>query len=102
MPRFIKFVLKSDSQKLMFRVAGFIPIIQEIYQDSLFLAEEPDLKFYRSLMDNGVHRPYLVDYTKISDILSYYVHLAIKNELSVNEALKQATRLINSKQVILK
>jgi multiple sugar transport system substrate-binding protein len=53
-------------------------------------------------MDKGFHRPFLQDYTKISDIISYYIHLAIKKELSADEALYQAARLINSNQVLLK
>ncbi|MDZ7393430.1 MAG: extracellular solute-binding protein [candidate division KSB1 bacterium] len=99
---FIKYCLRKENQKLLFVEGGYIPINREIYADSAFLAEHQDLAFYRELLDLGVHRPYLVDYTKISDVIAYYAHLAIRNELSAEEALARATRLINSKQVLIK
>ena len=83
----------------MFQEGGYLPIINSVYEDTLFLDQEPDLKFYRSLMEQGVHRPYLVNYTKISDIISYQLHLAIKKEQSVENALENASVLIQSKQV---
>ncbi len=94
---FIKFTQLPENQKIMFQEGGYLPVINSIYQDSLFLMQEPELQFYRSLMDKGIHRPYLVDYTKISDIISYHLHLAIKRELSVSEALARASSLIQSK-----
>lgn len=100
--KFIKFTQLPENQKMMYQQGGYLPIINSIYQDSLFLKREPDLKFYRSLMEHGIHRPYLVNYTKISDIISYHLHLAIKKELSVSEALERASQLINSKQVLIK
>lgn len=100
--KFIKFTQLPENQKMMYQLGGYLPIINTIYQDSLFLKQEPDLKFYRSLMEHGVHRPYMVDYTKISDIISYHLHLAIKKDLSVSEALERASQLINSKEVLIK
>jgi len=100
--QFIKFTQQPDNQKMMFQNGGYLPIINTIYQDSLFLSQEPELKFYRELMENGIHRPYLVNYTRFSDIISYYLHLAIKNELAVDEALEQASSSIVSKQVLIK
>jgi hypothetical protein len=46
------------------------------------------------LIDRGFHRPALVEYTKISDVISRYAHLAIKGEISVDEALRSITREI--------
>ena len=100
--KFIKFTQQPKNQKMMFQQGGYLPTINSIYQDSLFFRQDPDLKFYRSIMDKGIHRPYLVDYTKISDIITYHLHKAIKKELSVTEALERASQLINSKQVLIK
>ncbi|MDW7679872.1 MAG: extracellular solute-binding protein, partial [bacterium] len=99
--KFIKFTQLPENQKMMFQQGGYLPIINSIYQDTLFLDQEPDLKFYRGLMERGIHRPYMVDYTKISDILSYQLHLAIKKQQSVSNALEQASSLIQSKQVLI-
>jgi hypothetical protein len=43
-----------------------------------------------------------VDYTKVSDIMSYYINLAIKGEIAVDEALERATYEINSNQIVIK
>ncbi len=99
---FIKYCLRPENQKLLFVAGGYIPITKGIYADTAFLAAHQELAFYHELLALGVHRPYLVDYTKISDIIAYYAHLAIRNELSAPEALARATRLINSKQVLIK
>ncbi len=99
---FIRFLLRPENQKFLFQEGGYIPVVQAVYQDSSFLIREPDLLFYKDLMQYGVHRPYLVNYTKLSDIISYYLNRAMKKELSVSEALEQATHLINSNQVLIK
>jgi len=100
--KFIKFALLEENQKMFFQVGGYLPIIRSIYQDSVFLHQEPDLLFYRELFNKGIHRPYFVDYTKVSDIMSYYINLAIKGEIAVDEALERATYEINSNQIVIK
>ena len=72
--KFIKFLLQPENQKIMFQEGGYLPNVSSVYEDSLFLKKEPELLFYRELLNMGVHRPYLVNYTKISDIISYYLH----------------------------
>lgn len=100
--QFIKFLQQPENQKMMFQQGGYVPIINSVYQDSLFLSQEPELIFFRELMENGIHRPFLVEYTRFSDIISYYLHRAINNELTVDEALQQASSSIISKQVLIK
>lgn len=99
---FIRFVMRKESQELMFREGGYLPVNREVYQDSVFLKNNPELAYYLQLLQNGVHRPYVVDYTKISDVISYYVHLAIKKEIPVPQALTSATKVINSKEVLIR
>ena len=94
---FVRFVLRPENQKMMFEQSGFIPVDESVYADSAFMQANPDLSYYRKLMDHGVHRPFLVNYTKISDVLSYYVNLAIKGDISVEEALERASKEIESK-----
>lgn len=100
--KFLKFLLREDNQKFFYSIGGYLPVIQSVYEDTAYCANEPDLYFYRSLMEHGIHRPYLVEYTKISDIISYYVHLAIKKDISVAEALQKATTLINANHILIK
>ena len=99
---FIHFVMRKENQELMYDEGGYLPVNQAVYQDSLFMARNPELTYYRQLLQNGVHRPYVVDYTKISDVISYYVHSAIRKEISVPQALAQATKVINSQEVLIR
>lgn len=99
---FLKYALKPESQKLLYEEAGYLPVNQAVYQDSLFYQSNPDLDFYLQLLEKGVHRPYLVNYTRISDILSYYVHQAIEKEISVKDALQTASEQMMSQQVIIR
>jgi multiple sugar transport system substrate-binding protein len=100
--RFIEFALEEENQKKLFKQGGYLPSTKAVYSDSLFLKQNPDLRFYQRIMKHGVHRPYLADYTKLSDVLSYYVHLAIKGEISVDEALNQASAAYRTGRVLIK
>lgn len=99
---FLKFVMRQENQALLYETGGYIPVNKALYEDSLFYREKTDLKYYRQLMETGIHRPFVVNYTQISDIISYYVHLAIKGEVGVETALKQATRAINAQTVLIR
>ncbi len=98
---FVKFCLREENQKLLYVEGGYIPVSKAVYADTSFLAAHRELAFYRHLLTMGVHRPYLENYTKISDVLAYYAHLAIRKELTVHEALHRATELVNGKQVVI-
>jgi multiple sugar transport system substrate-binding protein len=99
---FIRFLQTKEAQKMMFELGGYIPVNHDVYADTAYLAQHPDLVFYRTLVDNGFHRPALEDYTKISDIIAHFVHLAIKGEMTTDEALRRATEMIDSKNVLIK
>jgi multiple sugar transport system substrate-binding protein len=99
---FMHFVLQRENQELLYEIGGFLPVISEIYEDADYLRSHPELAGFRKMMEFGFHRPYLEDYTKISDILSFYLHLAVKGEISVRDALTEATKRINSKQVLIR
>jgi multiple sugar transport system substrate-binding protein len=99
---FIKFVLKPENQLILYEKSGFLPVSELVYKKLDDKIINSDLQFYREIIDRGFHRPFLIDYTKISDIISYYIHLSLINELTAEQALTQATRLINSNQVLIK
>ncbi|HDK35290.1 MAG TPA: extracellular solute-binding protein [Bacteroidetes bacterium] len=99
--QFLKFVVRKDMQELLYEKGGYIPINRAVYQDSGFLKKHPQLIYLRHLLDMGVYRPSLVEYTRISDIISYYTHLAIQGELPVSEALRRAAEAIHSKRVLV-
>jgi len=100
--KFVKFLLSEESQKIMYTEGGYLPINRNLYTDSNFIKINPLLKFYEGLYKTGVNRPFLENYTNVSDILSYYINKAIKKEISVKDALKEATIKINSKSILVK
>jgi multiple sugar transport system substrate-binding protein len=99
---FVKFLQTIEIQELLFEVGGYIPVNNAVYADSQYMSRRPELAYYRQLLDHGFHRPSLIEYTKISDIISHYVHRAISNELSVDEALNKASEMISSNKVLIK
>ena len=99
---FIDFFLKRENQIVMFENGGYLPTIKALYADSIFVASHPQIPFYQKLFSMGIHRPYQINYTQMSDVLAYYIHLAIKGELSVDDALQKATAAINSDKVFVR
>ncbi len=98
---FIDYMLREENQKLFFDEGGSLPVVKSIYENPNSVADYDLLKFYEKQFAYGVYRPFLKDYTRISDIISYYVNKAIKSEITVEEALAEANKLINSDKVII-
>ncbi|MGE5811942.1 MAG: extracellular solute-binding protein [Ignavibacteria bacterium] len=93
---FIKYLLSEDTQKILFEVGEYIPANARLYEDIGYTSMNPELIFFKKIIDKGFHRPFLKDYTKISGIITTYANLAITNKLSVEEALLQAENKINA------
>ncbi|MGK9368421.1 extracellular solute-binding protein [Melioribacter sp. Ez-97] len=93
--KFIKFLLNNDIQK-EFYYSGYLPVTESVYSDSSFIKKNPDIEFYYSLLKNAVRRPFVEKYTRYSDVISYHINRALKNKISVNEALTEIERIINS------
>ena len=93
---FIRFLQSEEAQKTLFRMGGYLPANRKVYDDTTFMRQHPDLVYYRHLLDRGFHRPALKEYTRISDVISHYVHRAITGELTPDEALRSASRMINA------
>jgi hypothetical protein len=53
-------------------------------------------------MVTGIHRPFLENYTKISDIIAYYLNKAINKEISVDKALRDAENKIVDEKIEIK
>ncbi|GAB4338134.1 MAG: ABC transporter substrate-binding protein [Calditrichia bacterium] len=98
--KFLKFILEEENQKMIYETGGFIPVNLKVYRDTEFLGRYREVEYLRKLVEQGVHRPYSENYTRISDIIATYAHRAIKGELSPRAALYQATREINHKYII--
>ncbi|MFZ2322515.1 MAG: extracellular solute-binding protein [Ignavibacteriaceae bacterium] len=100
--KFAKFLLSEESQKIMYEEGGYLPINKKLYEDEIFVEKHKELKFFEELYKTGVHRPFLEDYTNVSDILSYYLHSAIKDNIPVANALENAESKIKEKSILVK
>jgi multiple sugar transport system substrate-binding protein len=86
-----RFFQRVDMQKIMFEVGGYIPTNLDVYSDTAYISRNPVLAYYAGLVASGFHRPALVEYTKMSDIVSKAVHRAVKGEIGVEQALHEAS-----------
>ncbi len=99
---FMKFMASEESQETMFESGGYLPINKDVYTSKEFLKKHPNLKFYEKIMDTGYYRPFTEKYTRYSDIITYYINLAMRKKISVSKALATAEKLINSHEFFLK
>jgi len=95
----LRFFQREDMQKLLFEVGGYFPTNANVYADTAYVNRHPDLAFYRTLVEHGFHRPAMVGYTMMSDIISRYAHEAIKGEITVGDALQRMSHEIGTTTV---
>lgn len=93
---FVKFLLREESQEIFYSRSGYYPVLNSFYEDSSYSKRYPDIHFIKTLLKSGVYRPSHQDYTKYSKIMSYFITLALKNRITVNEALERTTQAIRS------
>ncbi len=98
---FIKFLQKPENQKILFTSGGYLPALKAIYQDSILLKRHPELKEFYRILKRGQHRPMRSDYTRISDIMSFYFQQVLKGEITIETALNKAQKEINDHHVNL-
>lgn len=99
---FIKFLLSNESQKILFEKGGYLPVNKNIYNDSVYLNNNPLLMKYKKIIQTAAYRPLLDKYTRVSDIISFYIKEALKKKITVYEALSKAEKIINSKEIFLR
>ena len=98
---FIKFLLREESQEQFYSRSGYHPVLKSFYEDSTYLRKYPEVRFLKKLLKSGVYRPSDKEYTKYSKIMSHYFSLAMKNRISVVNALDQITKAINSDKILI-
>lgn len=99
--KFLKFITSKEMQQMMYEEMGYLPANRRVYEDDDYFASHPELRYMHTLLEQGTHRPALVEYTKISDILSFYIKKAIKLELPPEQALQRAQEAIRSEKVLV-
>ncbi len=99
---FVRYARSVESQKILFEQSGYIPVNRKIYSDSVFLTQHPMLNFYLQQVQRGKHRPYRIDYTRMSDILAFFLHQAFIGKRGIRESLQHATEQINANSIFIK
>jgi len=100
--KFTKFLLSEESQKIMYEEGGYLPTNKKLYNDTAFVNKHKEIGFFEELYKIGFHRPFMKDYTNMSDILSYFINRAIKKEIPVDKALEEAELRIKEKTILVK
>lgn len=100
--QFLKFVLEEETQKILFETSGYLPILMRLYEDPEIIANYPYIEYLKKMMATGRHRPMLIEYTKISDILSFYLNKVLKGEMPVETALSLVDETIYGNQPFLR
>lgn len=91
---FVKFLLSESSQEIFHKESGLNPVIKAFYSDEKYLKKYPEIVELKILYETGMNRPAHIEYTKYSKIISHYFALAIKNRITVEEALNMSTQEI--------
>lgn len=99
---FIKFILKYKTQKELYENGALLPVLSSIYLDKGFINAHPELVRNKNILGNGVHRPLWENYTKISDVISFYANKALKNQLSIDSAVANTKKALISGELFLR
>ncbi|MBP8976357.1 MAG: extracellular solute-binding protein, partial [Bacteroidetes bacterium] len=92
---FMKFLLQNESQEILYKYAGYHPIVQEFYTNPMYEERYPEIKEMRTFMRYGVLRPVQENYTRYSKIMARYFSLAVAGKMSVDDALREAQHAID-------
>jgi multiple sugar transport system substrate-binding protein len=96
---FIKFLLRKESQEIIFTKGGFFPVVRALYEEESYRRKLPELIDVSQMLAHGVHRPPHEKYTKYSEILAPYLSQAIQGRIAVEDALIRATKAIESEKI---
>lgn len=100
--KFIKFMFEKENQEILYDIGGILPVNNEVYEDSQYVSKHPELMELKEILKWGKNRPFLENYTKLSELMTHYFHAALKNEITVDEAIDMATQKIDSEYSLAK
>jgi len=87
---FMKFASSRAGQDIFFQREGLLPIQREFYSRTESDARQARLQIIQKMMQKGLHRPTLDQYTLISDILANRLHEILSGEHEVEAGLALA------------
>ena len=87
---FMKFASSMEGQQIFYESEGLLPIQREFYSRLESGPRQERLQLIQKMMQRGLHRPMLNQYTLISDILSSKLHQILAGEIEVETGLIEA------------
>lgn len=87
---FIEYMISPETQKIMLKEGGFLPVVEALYSDADILQEMTYLSYLKQLVDNGFYRPNAPQYTQLSKILADHIHKILANETSLEDAFNKS------------
>ena len=100
--KFLKFVISDEVQEILYTESDYLFVTKHMYnRDDLF--QDIDIMNLREIIENHtVHRPVTENYTKLSDIYSYYLNQAISGEIGSEIAVEKIINTIFSDEIFIK
>lgn len=96
--KFMQFLFEKENQIILYEKGGYLPVNTEVYSDSVFMSKNKELKSLIEIISWAKHRPFLANYTKVSEIMSKQFHKALRKEISVKDAINIVNEEINSQK----
>jgi multiple sugar transport system substrate-binding protein len=87
---FMKFAASLEGQEIFYESEGLLPIQREFYSRAIAGPRQERLQLIQKMMQKGLHRPMLDQYTLISDILSTKLHQILSGDIEVEAGLFMA------------
>jgi multiple sugar transport system substrate-binding protein len=100
--KFLKFVLSDEAQEIMYLKADYLFVTKNMYDREDLLKDLNGMDIKDIIENHTVHRPVAENYTKLSDIYSYYLNQAISGEIGSEIAMEKIVNTIFSDKIFIK
>jgi len=100
--KFLKFIISPEAQKFIYEHAYYMPVLENFYQKQNILSKKEYKLFSRVIKKYGSHRPSYENYTRISNVVSYYINQCLSHKsILPGTSLRKAQKSIESGEIIL-
>ena len=93
---FLKFLTSEEQQKLFVTQGSLAPVITSLYDDAALVAKSPYLTVLKTSLQNAVARPVTPFYPAVSTAIQDNAYAAIKGEKTVDAALSDMGKAIET------
>ncbi|WP_211876861.1 ABC transporter substrate-binding protein [Pseudarthrobacter albicanus] len=93
---FLKFITSEESQRFFATQGSLAPVLTKLYEDKELVAKLPYLPVLKTSIENAVPRPVTPFYPAVTKAIQENAYSAIKGEKSVDSALSDMQKSIES------